>query len=273
MSRLLASAIAASPLHTESSGQGSPLVLWHGWGMNLRVFDTLRAALNDGWRSIAVDLPGHGHSSWDDGGDEMLSRLLTTLPAPASGSPPVTLVGWSLGGQLALRAAALAPQGIARLVLIGTTPRFLRADSWPHGAEASALHAMQARLATDYRGAVSDFLELQVRGSRDAGKVQRALRTAVFGHGAAQPAALAASLTLLAATDLRPQLAAIRLPTLVIAGQYDRVTPAAASAALAAALPQATYLEIARAAHAPFLSHLEQLLPTLRNFINGSRPP
>lgn len=272
----------APMLYQERSGQGAPVVFWHGWGLNLRVFDTLRAALADHWQTSAVDLPGHGRSGWERhgdvtetwaNGDAMLAQLLATLP-PANGAGPVTtLVGWSLGGQLALRAAALAPDRIARLVLIGTTPRFVRARDWPHGVQASALHSMQQRLAQDSRGTVSDFLELQVRGSRNAARVLQALQAAVTGHGSAQPQALAAGLALLGATDLRVQLGAVQIPTLVIAGQHDRVTPPAASAALAAALPRASYMEIARAAHAPFLSHPEQLLPALCAFLNGGGAP
>ena len=266
-----------APLHLESSGQGTPLLLWHGWGMNLRVFDALRGALNDRWRTTAVDLPGHGQSSWPTEFnsaatdiDAMLPPLLATLPPATGAAPRVTLIGWSLGGQLALRAAMLAPERIARLVLIGTTPRFVSAPDWPHGLPESVLQDMQHRLAADYRRTVSDFLELQVRGSRDATRVQQALRAAVFAHGEAQPQALAAGLSLLAATDLRAGLNSIQMPALVIAGQHDRVTPPAAGAALAAALPQATYVEIQRAAHAPFLSHLESLLPILGHFLPGA---
>jgi len=47
-------------LCVERSGTGPPLVLWHGWGLNLRVFDELRAELASEFELIAVDLPGHG---------------------------------------------------------------------------------------------------------------------------------------------------------------------------------------------------------------------
>ncbi len=43
-----------------------PLVCLHGWGMNLRAFDPLRAALGDAHGSWALDLPGHGRSEWHD---------------------------------------------------------------------------------------------------------------------------------------------------------------------------------------------------------------
>jgi len=260
-------------LHVECSGNGPPLVFWHGWAANLRVFDAMRAALAGHWRTIAIDLPGHGRSPWVEGAEaadpesiaaQTVSGLLAQMP------PRATLIAWSLGGQLALRAAARAPERIAGLVLIGTTPRFLRGEDWPHGAEARTLEQMRAHLNEDYRGTVSDFLELQVRGSRDAAAVHAALRDALLQQGEAHPAALQAGLALLSATDLRAQLATLHIPALVIAGQYDRVTPPGASAALAAMLPQARHLEIPRAGHAPFLSHLARLLPVLRSFLGES---
>jgi pimeloyl-[acyl-carrier protein] methyl ester esterase len=254
----------APPLHVERSGSGPPLVLWHGWGMNLRVFDALRGALGHECRTIAVDLPGHGHSAWHGAdADAALAQLLATLP-PAS-----TLLGWSLGGQFALRAAALAPERVARLVLVGCTPRFTQAADWAHGVPLDVLAGMQARLASDYRGTVSDFLELQVRGSRDAAQLTATLRAALLNHGEAAPAALAAGLEWLAAQDLRALLPRIRQPTLVLAGAYDRVTPPAAGAALAGMLANARYQSFARAAHAPFLSHPQPFLATLRGFLAG----
>jgi pimeloyl-[acyl-carrier protein] methyl ester esterase len=271
---LAVSALSNPPsLHVESSGSGPPLAFWHGWAANLRVFDAMRATLDSHWRTIAIDLPGHGRSPWVEGAEaadpdliaeQTVSGLLAQMP------PRATLIAWSLGGQLALRAAARAPERIAGLVLIGTTPRFLRSEDWPHGAEARTLEQMRAHLTEDCRGTVSDFLELQVRGSRDAAAVHAALRNALLQHGEAHREALQAGLVLLGATDLRAQLASIHVPTLVIAGQYDRVTAPGASAALAAMLPQGQYLQIPRAGHAPFLSHLDRLLPELRSFLGES---
>jgi len=261
-------AVGPPAIHVERSGRGAPVVFWHGWGLNLRVYDALRAALNPDFRTIAVDLPGHGRSAWaagDPAAGFPQAGLLDTLPQGT------TLVGWSLGAQLALRAAARAPGRIARLVLIGATPRFVRSEDWPDAVASELLAQMHARLEQDCAGAVHDFLALQVRGSRDAAAVQATLRAALLEHGAAQPAALAAGLAALASTDLRPLLHAIDVPALVIAGQYDRVTPPAASAALAAALPRGRYLECPRAGHAPFLSHLRELLPELRHFMSTAQ--
>jgi pimeloyl-[acyl-carrier protein] methyl ester esterase len=256
-------------LHIERSGQGAPLVFWHGWGLNLRVFDALRGALGSAgvpWRTEAVDLPGHGLSPWrEEGRDAVLARLVESLPAGS------TLLGWSLGGQFAMRAALAAPERVARLVLVGATPRFTAAPGWPQGLPPESLTLMQSRLAEDYRRTVGEFLELQVRGSRDATQSASALRAALLRHGEAEPEALAAGLDWLAQHDLRDSLAQVRQPALVIAGQHDRVTPPAASAALAATLPRARYLQIPRAAHAPFLSHPVEFLAALLGFLQEAQ--
>jgi len=49
-------------LYVETRGQGPDLVLLHGWGLNLRVWDSLAGVLENSFRIIAVDLPGHGRS-------------------------------------------------------------------------------------------------------------------------------------------------------------------------------------------------------------------
>jgi pimeloyl-[acyl-carrier protein] methyl ester esterase len=266
-----------SRLYTEVRGSGPTLVLLHGWGLNVRVWDGLAAALCERFRIIAVDLPGHGRSVWlpERSSLEEQAALVSETVAAIAGE--YSLLGWSLGGQIALQLAAVQqatgarprPPAAAldRLVLMATTPRLIAGPDWPHGTPAERLAAQAAGLETDYRRTVSDFLELQVRGSAGGVEALGQLRAALFAHGFPGVAALARDLELLRETDLRPRLADITLPTLVIAGQYDRVTLPAASHALADSLPNARYVEFRRAAHAPFLSHLPQLSALICDFL------
>lgn len=276
-------------LYTEVRGSGPTLVLLHGWGLNLRVWDGLTAALQDRFRIVALDLPGHGRSEWLPERSSLEAQAAEVGRTISLIAGSYFLLGWSLGGQIALRLAADRPAGLDRLVLIAATPRLPAAPDWPHGAPPERLAQQAASLRADYQRTVSDFLELQVRASADAAVALSQLRTVLFAHGT-QPVsntphgaagreqhggnpdrrqrdALACGLELLRNTDLRPLLAQIILPTLVIAGQYDRVTMPAASHALAEALPNARYVEIRRAAHAPFLSHLPQLSALLIDFL------
>jgi hypothetical protein len=129
---------------------------------------------------------------------------------------------------------------------------------------------LATQLRQDYRRTVSDFLELQVRGSIEGSGVLDQLRHALFVHGEAQPGALEAGLNTLATSDLRPTLSHVRAPTLVIAGRNDRITAPAASHALARALPDARYVEMRRAAHAPFLSHRGEFAALVDRFLRGT---
>jgi pimeloyl-[acyl-carrier protein] methyl ester esterase len=258
-------------LYSQTSGAGdaAPLVLLHGWGMNLRVFDGLRAALGAQHRVIAMDLPGHGRSPWTAGSSpqQQLDELAAMLPRGA------TLVGWSLGGQLALQLASQPSLGVHRLVLIGTSPRFVRADDWPHGIAAATLHDFAARLERDADQTVADFLELQVRGSIDAAAVRATLQQSLQQHGAAAPEALRAGLALLEHNDLRELARRIDIPALVIAGQYDCVTPPQGAQALVRLMSQARLLQIQRAGHAPLISHAAQLGAALLDFMRDDRRP
>jgi pimeloyl-[acyl-carrier protein] methyl ester esterase len=262
-----------SSLYTEVRGTGPALVLLHGWGLNVRVWDGLTAALCARFRIIAIDLPGHGRSVWLPERSSLEEQAAQVAETVAAITGEYSLLGWSLGGQIALQLAAarggLDPGSAAadRLVLIATTPRLTTGPDWPHGAPPERLAAQAAGLETDYRRTVSDFLELQVRGGAGSGEALELLRAALFAHGYPSLAALARGLELLRETDLRPLLAGITVPTLVIAGQYDRVTLPAASHALADGLPNARYVEIRRAAHAPFLSHLPELGALIADFL------
>jgi pimeloyl-[acyl-carrier protein] methyl ester esterase len=258
-----------SALYFETRGHGPDLVLLHGWGLNLRVWDGLVSQLESSFRIIAVDLPGHGRSEWNPQARTPAEQAWQVHATLESLSDRYSLLGWSLGGQIALDLAAAMPGSVERLVLVATTPRFASGPGWPHGMPATALERMASQLRTNYKRTVSEFLELQVRGSVGAEKVLADLHASLFAHGEAHPKALVSGLATLESSDLRPMLSLVRAPTLVVAGQYDRVTLPAASRALADALPNAKYVEIRRAAHAPFLSHTTEFAALVTEFLCG----
>jgi pimeloyl-[acyl-carrier protein] methyl ester esterase len=244
-------------LYCERSGRGPPLGLLHGWGMNLRVFDTLRAELARHYTVTALDLPGHGRSPWISGlsPSQQLEILAAQLPQES------LLVGWSLGGQLALQLAAQGAVRVRGLVLMATTVRFTQSTDWPHGLPAAWLEQFALQLERDTRRTLANFLALQVRGSTRADIVLAALQQAL--HESAAPEALAAGLAMLRHNDLRELARGLGVPTLVVAGQYDRVTPLASAQALVQLLPRARLLAVPRAGHAPFLSHRQTVLEAL----------
>lgn len=260
----------------------APLVMLHGWALNLRVFDDLVARLqtpSSGGphrephgrpRSILrLDLPGHGRATepatlyggdpegaWDMGA--VADHLLAQLP------PRCALLGWSLGAKIALEIAARAPERIEQLLLLCATPRFAQSEDWPHGTPAAVLGAFAGHLARDYRRTVREVLGLQVRGSAHADTALAALQAALQAQGECPPDTLRRAARMLHAVDQRPRLALVRAPALVIAGEHDRLVHPEASRALAGLLPRGEYALIRRAGHAPFLSHADEAVALIR---------
>ena len=241
------------------------LALLHGWGMNARVFDALATRLSDDFEVRALDLPGHGgraalavntlHSWADD--------LAQQLPDNA------TLLGWSLGGQVAMRAALDHPHKIARLLLLASTPKVVATHDWQRGMAVADLQAFGAALLADPQATLLRFLSLQTRGMPGQKALLQRLRQVLLATPAADGEALAAGLAILRDTDLRLDLTRLTQPTLVLHGALDTLTPPAAGAWLAETLPAAQHLELARAAHAPHLSHGEDVAAAIGRFAHA----
>jgi len=253
-------------LHVDRRGRGRDLVLLHGWALHGETWGPWLEELASHARLHVVDLPGQGLSPRPDGAAklaDLANAVARCVPADAS------LLGWSLGGMVALEIARLRGAQVPRLVLVATTPRFVADDSWPHGMPATLLADFAGRLRDDYGRTVQNFLALQTRGDERALETFRALRRALARRPAPAVEALDAGLEILRRADLRAEVGAIASPTLVISGEHDRLTPPAAGEWLAAAMPDARHRLIQGAAHAPFLSHAHEVLDELRRFLAG----
>ncbi len=246
-------------------------MLLHGWGLNLGVWDELSRALARRFRTIAIDLPGHGRSDWDPKAVTPAAQAWRVHETLAPLTERYALLGWSLGGQFALDLAAAMPAGVERLVLVATTPKFLSAPGWRYGMAPALLTRLADAVSRGRDAAMDDFLALCARGSapRTAAGVLAKLRFALDQHGAARREALANGLERLKECDLRAALPLLKVPALVIAGEADRITRAAAGRALATRLDGARYVEFTGAAHAPFLSHPARFAATLTRFLRG----
>jgi pimeloyl-[acyl-carrier protein] methyl ester esterase len=163
--------------------------------------------------------------------------------------------------------AARAPERIAALVLVSATPKFAQTPDWPHGLDAASMQAFRAVLEQDWQQTLSDFVWLQLRGSRHAEASQRLMEAALAEQGAPLPDALRNGLDLLGSLDLRARMPDIAQPTLLISGQNDRVTPPGAARWMAAAMQQARMVEVPRAGHASFVSHHVEVAAALREFL------
>lgn len=241
------------------------LVLVHGWAMNARVFDGLAESLTAEFEVRVPDLPGHG------GRDSLAENTLQGWADDLAQQIPqdATLLGWSLGGQVAMRAALDHPHRIARLVLLASTPKFVASADWAGGMAPADLEDFATALQADPQATLLRFLSLQTRGMPGQKPLLQQLRKTFLAAPAVSREALASGLAILRDTDLRAELPRLKQPTLILHGELDMLTPPAAGAWLAKALPAAQHVAFSRAAHAPHLSHEKDVAAAIGSFAHG----
>ena len=241
------------------------LALVHGWGMNARVFDALAEMLAADFEVRALNLPGHGgrdvlpHDTLQSWADDLAQQL----------PERTTLLGWSLGGQVAMRAALDHPRKIARLILLASTPKFVVTEDWTCGMALADLQEFGAALVADPQATLRRFLSLQTRGMAGQKTLLQQLRQTLFTAPQTQAESLLSGLAMLHHTDLRAELPQLIQPALVVHGALDTLTPPGAGCWLAETLPRARHIELSRAAHAPHLSHGEEVAALIGHFVHG----
>ncbi|MEQ1775894.1 MAG: pimeloyl-ACP methyl ester esterase BioH [Burkholderiales bacterium] len=245
---------------------GHRVVLLHGWASHPHVFRGLTRVLEKNFSVQVMALPGCGESAPCT--PYTLERIADTLATAAP--KQCSVVGWSLGAQVALMWAQRAPKQVHRLVLIGATPCFMQRTDWDHAVTPVAMRQFTSAIKRDLPSVLRRFIALQSLGDTQAVRVAHKLRTVLFTNLLPTQHVLEAGLDILRKADLRAMLPSIAQPALVIHGEHDAVTPCAAGQALTEALPHARFHKIAGAAHAPFLSDPNAVALLLHEFLDES---
>ncbi|MFT3897438.1 MAG: pimeloyl-ACP methyl ester esterase BioH [Thermomonas sp.] len=249
-------------MFVETRGEGPPLVLLHGWAMHGGVFAPLAERLASRFTLHLVDLPGHGFSR--DSGVPL--QLDACVEAVSDVVPRAPWCGWSLGGLVALHAAATRPDAVPALAMLCASPCFVKGEGWKFGVSADIFRSFADGLRNDYRGTLELFVALEAFGSDHAKDEIRVLRNGLFARGEPAGHALADGLELLETSDLRAALPALSIPSLWIAGHRDRLVDPRAMREAAALAPDASVHVIEHAGHAPFLTHADEVANLLAEF-------
>ena len=226
------------------------LVLLHGWGLNAEIWHCIREELASHFTLHLVDLPGFGRSRGYGALslDEMAQQVLDAAPQNA------VWLGWSLGGLVASQVALSRPDRVQALVTVASSPCFSAQDGWP-GIKPEVLAGFQQQLSEDFQRTVERFLALQTMGTETARKDARTLKQTVLSLPMPEVEVLNGGLELLKTVDLREPLAALTLPHLRIYGYLDGIVPRKVVPLLDSLWPNSESQIVAKAAHAPFISH------------------
>ena len=248
-------------LHIEKLGHGEPLVMIHGWGMHSGMWMQAKDLLSQHFELHLIDLPGMGYSEslseYDL--DKVAQEIALFTPKNAY------LLGWSLGGLIAMKIAMHQP--VKKLVLIGSTPCFVNREDWELGTPTEVFQTFFADVIQDFESTMHKLLALIAMGGGNARGTAKVLKQEFSARPLPSQKALQDTLNILLHTDLRKQLSQITAPTLLLHGEHDKLAPIGAAVWLSTALPNAKLHEIKGAAHEPFLSHPQVFADTIVEFL------
>lgn len=253
------------PLNVEVVGNGEPLVLIHGWGLNAKVWSTIVPALQEQYQLWLVDLPGFGRSQPIEKAatlDEMVERVASEIPDHS------IVLGWSMGGLVATKLALDYPQKVTSLISLCSSPKFEAEASWP-GIDAKVLSQFQTMLQKDFVKTVDRFLAIQAMGTPSAKRDIQLIREQVSSSPMPQLDALAGGLQILDEIDLRDQLSALKLPMLRMYGKLDSLVPKAVIELVSDLIPQSDTYLFSKASHAPFISYPDEFIEVLLTWLKN----
>jgi pimeloyl-ACP methyl ester carboxylesterase len=241
----------ASSLSYLQAGAGEPTcILLHGFGASKEIWwsaVTEAAALG---RVFAPDLPGHGGSPLLQAArmSQIARRILDFCDA--RGLSRIVLVGHSMGGNVAVELVLARPALVERLMLVDPAAHSTEMPIYNGSSRVNTLQrwaALRASMALAQKvGVVGRYVPHRHRG----GFVLPALRRASY-LARHDIDALHRQLDNLFANPIGARLGELRLPTLVVSGEFDPLVPPAHSRRVADAIPGARYVLVRGAGHNP----------------------
>jgi non-heme chloroperoxidase len=259
-------------------GSGDPLVFVHGWGLNSDMWEYQLPDLVDrGFRCVAYDRRGCGRSDQPGGGYDFdtladdLGALLDHLDLR-----DVTLVSHSMGsGEVARHLTRHGTGRVARVALISPTLPYLRRDdSNPEGVDPAAFELIVAALRADRPGYLADLAAAALGIGLPGVEVSSALTAWALGlFLTSSPKASIDTVRTHTETDMRGDMAAFTVMSLIVHGDSDALVPIELSGRRAAALiPDSTLVVYENASHWPFVTHRERLNEDLAAFARSGAP-
>jgi 3-oxoadipate enol-lactonase len=244
-----------------------PIVLIHGFPFSHEMWDPQIEALQKRFRVIAYDLRGHGKSGVGDGQytlEFFVDDLLALLDYLKIGK--AVLCGLSMGGYIALRAVERNPERVMGLILADTQAK---ADSNEAKLKrAAAIKSVKANGVNAYAEAFVKSVFAPQTSTSNIAAVEK-IRQIIQSNSSL--GICGALLALASRTDTTESLSGIKVPTLILVGEHDALTPPSVSQEMHSKIPNSDIHLIPNAAHMSNLENSEEFNKHILNFLGGLR--
>jgi pimeloyl-[acyl-carrier protein] methyl ester esterase len=249
----------------EQSGHGSPVTLIHGLTVNSKVWESHAERLSARHRVLTYDLRGHGQSEKPADHDFSFAAhakdLLDLLDG--LGIQKTALVGWSLGASVATCLAAIQPHRVSKLILIAGTPMLIARPDFPYAVPPQQQAAMVGMAQQDFTGFMKAFRDMMLVEPHDPELAETLAAMALEMGKDVYIAIMQQTVPI----DIRPVIAAVKVPTLVLHGSLDVICPPPAGQHFADHIAGATWHPIEGAGHAMLLTRPEAVHTAIAGFL------
>gem|GEM_PF-2871228 len=230
--------------------------------MNPGIWSSLLQKLPAQWKAEALALPGYDDKPFDK--PYTAKELARQLYPQIQDSKNCILVAWSLGGLVALDLMDFLEKQVRQIVLVASSPCFVRRDDWPLGVEPDIFNHFYSQLARDYHKTLKRFIALQLMGSPTANQDKREIMANLREYSASDinVRVLQDGLTLLQQTDYRHKIARYHKHLCFISGQRDTLVNVKSVERLCREYNLPHHI-IPAAGHAPFISNSAEFIRCL----------
>lgn len=232
------------------------LVLLHGWAMHSRIWGDFSEQLALHYRVTLVGLKSF--ENLDVISNEIVAQL---------DNEPFYLLGWSLGGALALNIAEKYSNQVQCVILLSANPCFVETENW-HGMPIETFNAFSNQLENNPSQTLQRFLSLQCQG---VPKFLKELKFRFLLKDAPELHDLQSSLMLLKTCDLRTTISKLTCPLLAILSDNDSLIPVEIGEKMQLLQPNLQLTILKNAGHIPFITQPENCLNVINTFLANSR--
>jgi len=247
------------------------LVMLHGFGCDSRVFASIGTELSKDYDVLMVDIPGHGQTK-EEFKDFSFSSYTILYALDNYLKEPYSLLGWSMGGQIALEMykqksghkcgdPGCSHNPIESLILVSSTPKFVASDDFSVGMNKAVFHKFKKGINEHADISTDEFYKLVFSKNEDSGKYIDDLKKQT-----PKQKTLSSSMESFEKFDERNILLKITVPTLIMTGDSDGVIDPKASMFMSQEINNSSLRLFKGAGHAPHLTREAEVIDELAKF-------